>query len=512
MKKQILILVLMVASVTSFGQEIRALSGFDPITGRPGYIYRDTSIVTLNEPLKYLTGYTTWGNFNDTARAAISLTTTGSSGAATYNSTTGVFNIPNYSGGSSGWSLTGNSGLAFGTNFLGTTDAQSVLFKTNSLTAMKIDSVGKTFIDSLYIGRGAGLNYKKLNMAFGDSVLFRNTTGIRNLGIGDSVLRITTTGSNNVGVGYNVLLKNVDGATNTGVGTYALQENTSGTDNMAVGYQALKNNTTGTGNVAMGVNAMTLNAVGINGVAIGNTAMGTGINTGQQNVAVGYRAMAANTSGQLQVAVGAESLTANTTGSSNTAVGRRSFGANTTGGENTGLGQNSSFDNTTGGQNTSIGASALFSNTTGSQNVMVGYRAGAYVTYPSNMAQKLDNSIIIGYQAASGVDTSTNQIVIGYTTEGLGSNNTVIGNTSTTNSQIMGAMKIATGTISAADASAQLEIASTTKGLLLPRMTKVQRDAISTPVAGLAVYQTDNTPGLRVYNGANWMRYTETAD
>jgi hypothetical protein len=43
-------------------------------------------------------------------------------------------------------------------------------------------------------------------------------------------------------------------------------------------------------------------------------------------------------------------------------------------------------------------------------------------------------------------------------------------------------------------------------------MTKTQRDAISSPVAGLAIYQTDNTPGLRVYNGTNWMKYTETAD
>lgn len=62
------------------------------------------------------------------------------------------------------------------------------------------------------------------------------------------------------------------------------------------------------------------------------------------------------------------------------------------------------------------------------------------------------------------------------------------------------------------NASALLDITSTTKGLLLPRMTKAQRDAISSPAAGLAVYQTDNTPGLRVYNGTNWMRFTETAD
>ena len=57
-----------------------------------------------------------------------------------------------------------------------------------------------------------------------------------------------------------------------------------------------------------------------------------------------------------------------------------------------------------------------------------------------------------------------------------------------------------------------LDVASTTKGVVIPRMTKAQRDAISAPVAGTMVYQTDNTPGLRMYDGANWMRFTETAD
>ncbi len=61
-------------------------------------------------------------------------------------------------------------------------------------------------------------------------------------------------------------------------------------------------------------------------------------------------------------------------------------------------------------------------------------------------------------------------------------------------------------------ASSILDITSTTKGFLPPRMTKTQRDAISSPATGLVVYQTDNTPGLRCYNGTNWMRYTETAD
>jgi len=67
------------------------------------------------------------------------------------------------------------------------------------------------------------------------------------------------------------------------------------------------------------------------------------------------------------------------------------------------------------------------------------------------------------------------------------------------------------GTVSPA-ASALLELSSTTKGLLLPRMTKTQRDAISSPATGLAVFQTDNVPGYRVYNGTNWIKYTEATD
>ncbi|MBL0008244.1 MAG: hypothetical protein IPP25_13995 [Saprospiraceae bacterium] len=49
-------------------------------------------------------------------------------------------------------------------------------------------------------------------------------------------------------------------------------------------------------------------------------------------------------------------------------------------------------------------------------------------------------------------------------------------------------------------------------GFVLPRMTKAQRNAISSPVEGMVIYQTDLTPGLRVFNGTNWMRFAETVD
>jgi len=60
------------------------------------------------------------------------------------------------------------------------------------------------------------------------------------------------------------------------------------------------------------------------------------------------------------------------------------------------------------------------------------------------------------------------------------------------------------------DTSAKLEIASTTKGLLIPRMTSAQRTAISNPANGLLVYQTDGITGFYLNSGtalaAIWTR------
>ena len=52
--------------------------------------------------------------------------------------------------------------------------------------------------------------------------------------------------------------------------------------------------------------------------------------------------------------------------------------------------------------------------------------------------------------------------------------------------------------------AAALEIASTTKGFLPPRMSAGQRTAIASPVAGLVVFQTDAPAGLYQYDGAAW--------
>ena len=57
------------------------------------------------------------------------------------------------------------------------------------------------------------------------------------------------------------------------------------------------------------------------------------------------------------------------------------------------------------------------------------------------------------------------------------------------------------------DASAILDITSTTKGLLYPRMTTTQRDNIGSPANGLSIYNTtNNDPNF--FNGTAWRRVT----
>jgi len=54
------------------------------------------------------------------------------------------------------------------------------------------------------------------------------------------------------------------------------------------------------------------------------------------------------------------------------------------------------------------------------------------------------------------------------------------------------------------NASSQLEIVSTNRGLLIPRMTAAQRTAIGTPAQGLLVYQNDAPAGIYIFQGGLW--------
>ncbi len=52
--------------------------------------------------------------------------------------------------------------------------------------------------------------------------------------------------------------------------------------------------------------------------------------------------------------------------------------------------------------------------------------------------------------------------------------------------------------------SAMVEIESTTKGFLMPRMSATNRLAIPSPAAGLMVFQTDGFQAFYYFNGTDW--------
>ena len=55
------------------------------------------------------------------------------------------------------------------------------------------------------------------------------------------------------------------------------------------------------------------------------------------------------------------------------------------------------------------------------------------------------------------------------------------------------------------ESSSMLDISSTSKGILVPRMTENQKNAISTPAQGLLVFQTNGTVGFYSYDGSSWL-------
>jgi hypothetical protein len=68
---------------------------------------------------------------------------------------------------------------------------------------------------------------------------------------------------------------------------------------------------------------------------------------------------------------------------------------------------------------------------------------------------------------------------------------------------------VSMGTSTTSPVCALLELASTNQGLLIPRMTQVQRLAINTPLPGLLVYCTDSDSngeeGMYMYKSLGWV-------
>lgn len=105
--------------------------------------------------------------------------------------------------------------------------------------------------------------------------------------------------------------------------------------------------------------------------------------------------------------------------------------------ESTGFGYGVFASNPTGNANTTIGAYSLYFNTTGGYNTALGYQSGMY-TASGNSNSTGNNSVFLGTQTRPQLNGQTNQIVIGYTVNGRGSNTVTIGNGNVTNNYFNG--------------------------------------------------------------------------
>jgi len=225
-------------------------------------------------------------------------------------------------------------------------------------------------------------------------------------------------------------------ATNTAIGYQAMiNATTASNSNVGIGYQSFTNAGNSTNSVAVGY--QTLTNGGAQNVAIGAGAMKNAAGA-YQNVAVGFNTMQVITTGQTNVGVGRAVLSSLSTGNGNTAIGNGAMGGGNSS-YNTAVGF-SSLQPGGGTYNAAFGANSMIGNSAGSNNTSIGGYANytlSGVLYGTSSINA-NNSIFIGYNSSTILENQTNQIVIGYNGLGNGSNTTVLGNTSTTQTQIFG--------------------------------------------------------------------------
>lgn len=206
-------------------------------------------------------------------------------------------------------------------------------------------------------------------------------------------------------LGYQAGQYNMEGNDCLGIGPYSLSNNTTGYNNFALGSRALQNNTYGYKNIAIGAQALQAMTNGNSNIGIGDSALG-GDYGGTFNVAMGRNALVTTNGGSDSFALGYASMQFHTQSSYNVA----------------------------------IGSTTLRSVTGGDSNIAIGWAAGRYYGAGGSTTTSVSRSIFIGHDARPGGNTQGNQIVIGYSAIGSGSNTTVIGNSSTTATYIGGTL------------------------------------------------------------------------
>lgn len=351
---------------------------------------------------------------------------------------------------STGWALTGNAGTNPAINFIGTTDAQPLLFKMNNTnsgiisvnnTAFGVSAgpfssgVGNSFFGSnagsstvigtnnTFVGNGAGAaNNANDNSFFGSLAGNNNTTGIANCFFGRAA------GSNNISGTSNSFFGFQSGVLNTAsgnsfFGSTSGTANTTGSGNSFFGNSSGQSNSTGINNSFFGANAGLLNTASNN--CFFGTFAGDANTIGTNNSFFGLNAGGGNTFGNRNAYFGSSAgFSAN--GSDNVFVGHQAAQNATTAIKNSYVGSTAGMLNTTGSENTFSGFNAGASNTKGNKNIAIGSLAG-------NLNDSNTTCTFVGYDADNNNGTDyTNSMALGNASRITASNQVRIGNATVT--------------------------------------------------------------------------------
>lgn len=340
------------------------------------------------------------------------------------------------------------------------------------------------------------------NVAFGNAALKRADSAFRNAAGGNGTLQFTRYGDEN-----------------TTWGTFALEVQTVASGNVAIGSNAGRGNKLGTGMTVVGAYALVSNTTGVDSVQITNSGHGcSGTPTVTFSAPVTYNKDGSTINGTPGAAVATATGTAVMDGSGNVVrVTMTNQGAGYTTQLAPGVLNTATFSGggcsvtptatvvlISGDYNTGMGNNTLRGNTLGKYNTAIGY--GAAYAGASGEAGNIDNyGLWIGYHASrhSTISATTRLSHA----SAIGANAKVRGDSMMIFGDSAAALRFGYGT-TYVDRSAIAEFKTTTRGILLPKLTTTQMNAVVSPATGLVIYNTDSTAagGLMHYTGSAWAK------
>jgi len=317
--------------------------------------------------------------------------------------------------------------------------------------------------DSIFIGKQAG--YRTFNKQ--DNIFIGNQAGYR---INDN---------NSVAVGARAGYQSTGSSNSVFIGYYAGNLTTLSNNNLS-------------SVVFIGPSAGSNASGATQSVFIGQSAGSFGRNAGNSTfIGAGAGNLATNASGSViignnagQIASGASSSVFIGAGAGDTAINASSSVM---------IGNSTGLSALSANQSIMIGYNAGYLATGASESILIGGQAG-YAT--SNTLSIGSNNIIIGGNITLSAG-STNRINIGGIIFGTGVYNGALTTAATTT----GAISIG---VVVPNSSAILDLTSTSKGFLPPRMTATQASAVSSPAEGLMIYVT-STNGT--FTSVGWWGY-----